>query len=89
MKFRNFPDSKGIKTVISVQCSLIMGLETSLTPKGLRQTNFNVSKMSLPFRNFPDSKGIKTKVFERLTLRTQFRNFPDSKGIKTQRWHHA
>ena len=34
--FRNFPDSKGIKTLSAAQVSTAQGLETSLTPKGLR-----------------------------------------------------
>ena len=81
--FRNFPDFKGIKTAVAENKKTKIGLETSLTSKGLRlEESFNFLK-SYSLETSLTSKGL------RLTVRPcasgfRFRNFPDFKGIKTE-----
>ena len=59
---QHLPIFKGIKTAREWCCRMARGLETSLTPKGLRRYAPNLYHFAIWFRNLPVPKGIsKTK----------------------------
>ena len=78
--FRNFPDFKGIKTVSFLFLNYKVGLETSLTSKGLRQTGMCEDTALFCLETSLTSKGLRPSFVDGIHSYFSLETFLTIKG---------